>query len=61
MKFVFYDYECLDELVDIFRDNLATWRHFEGKMNALEISSPESVGPRGSEILKNVPKPLGKL
>ena len=37
------------------------WRNFQRKMNALEISIPESVRPIENEILQNIQEPLAKL
>ena len=64
MKFVFY----------VSAVSLTAWKNFASfleiifakngdlvKMNILEILSPKSVGPIGSEMLRNVPKPLAKL
>ena len=39
--------------------DLATF--FGGKMNVIEILSPESVGPIGNKILGNDPEPLATL
>ena len=67
MKFEFYSYAVslsLDELSDIFGYNLARFGDFVTywqKINVQEISSPEPVILKGSEIFQNVPEPLAKL
>ena len=51
----------LEELGDIFNDNLAKCGNLATFLAKNEYSSPETVGPIESEIFQNVPDPLAKL